>query len=108
MSAITAQHPTLIGNALPNIPWQDRPTGHPHPVWRHSGNPVIGRSPFPACNSVFNSAVVPFKEGFAGVFRCDSTAREMQLHAGFSNDGVNWRIEPGRIRFECDDPEIAR
>lgn len=32
---------TVIGEALPHIPWQNRPTGHLHPVWRHSGNPVI-------------------------------------------------------------------
>jgi beta-1,4-mannooligosaccharide/beta-1,4-mannosyl-N-acetylglucosamine phosphorylase len=107
MSTIITRRPIIIGVALPNIPWQDRPTGHPHPVWRDSRNPIIPRSPFTACNSVFNSAVVPYKDGFAGVFRCDSTAREMQLHAGFSDDGLNWRIDPERIRFQGADPEIA-
>jgi beta-1,4-mannooligosaccharide/beta-1,4-mannosyl-N-acetylglucosamine phosphorylase len=103
----TIIRPSILGAALPNLPWQDRPAGHLHPVWRHSENPVIERSPFPACNSVFNSAVVPFKSGFAGVFRCDSTAREMQLHVGFSDDGLKWKLDPERIRFQCENPEIA-
>ena len=98
---------TLAGDSLPNIPWESKPSGHPHPVWRLSTNPVIGRSPFPECNSVFNSAVVPFQGKFAGVFRCDSTARETQLHAGFSDDGVTWEINPKRIEFIGNDPEIA-
>lgn len=99
---------TIVGPPLPNLPWQDKPAGHPHPLWRYSANPIIGRSPFPACNSVFNSAAVPFEGKFAGVFRCDSTARDMQLHAGFSDNGIDWEIQPERIRFECEDPEIAR
>jgi beta-1,4-mannooligosaccharide/beta-1,4-mannosyl-N-acetylglucosamine phosphorylase len=98
---------TLSAGELMNIPWENKPANHPHPVWRLSSNPVIERSPFAECNSVFNSAVVPFGGGFAGVFRCDSTAREMQLHAGFSNDGLNWDIHPKRIEFVCDDPAIA-
>lgn len=98
---------TVLGDALPNLPWQEKPAGYPHPVWRYAQNPVIPRSPFPTCNSVFNSAVVPFEGKFAGVFRCDSTARDMQLHKGFSDDGLDWKIDPHRIRFECEDPEIA-
>ncbi|MES2922944.1 MAG: glycoside hydrolase family 130 protein [Verrucomicrobiota bacterium] len=98
---------TLAGDSLANIPWENKPPGHPLPVWRLSTNPVIGRSPFPECNSVFNSAVVPFQGKFAGVFRCDSTAREMQLHAGFSDDGVTWKISPKRIEFVGDDREIT-
>jgi beta-1,4-mannooligosaccharide/beta-1,4-mannosyl-N-acetylglucosamine phosphorylase len=52
--------------------------------------------------------VVPFNGAFAGVFRCDNTARDMQIHAGFSDDGIHWRIEPQRIQFVCDDPEIGQ
>lgn len=111
MSSTTANtisaESTIIGDALPNIPWEDKPVGHPHPVWRYSANPIIERSPFPSCNSVFNSAAVPFNGRFAGVFRCDSTARDMQLHAGFSDDGINWDINPEKIDFICDDPEIG-
>lgn len=98
---------TLIGAALPNIPWQDRPSDCSLPLWRYSENPIVERSPFPSCNSVFNSAAVPFEGKFAGVFRCDNTAREMELHVGFSDDGIHWQIDPEMIRFECSDPEIG-
>ena len=103
---------TIINGApLPDIPWQAKPDGYAGVVWRYVANPAIGRSPFPTCNSVFNSAVVPFDGKFAGVFRCDSTSRQMQIHAGFSDDGLDWRIDPQRIRFtsdDGDDPELLR
>lgn len=89
----------LVGPALPQMPWAPRPAGHAGPVWRHPDNPVIPRDATPTSNSVFNSAVVPFGEGFAGVFRCDDQRREMRLHAGFSNDGVSWQIEPEPIEW---------
>ena len=59
---------TIIGDALPNIPWQDRPAGCSDMVWRYDANPVIPRDLFPGANSIFNSAVVPFNGDFAGVF----------------------------------------
>jgi beta-1,4-mannooligosaccharide/beta-1,4-mannosyl-N-acetylglucosamine phosphorylase len=97
-----------VGPALPNIPWEDRPPGCSDVVWRYSRNPIITRDAVPGANSIFNSAVVPFNGAFAGVFRCDTTARDMQIHAGFSDDGIRWRIEPQRIQFVCDDPEIGQ
>lgn len=97
-----------VGPALPNIPWEDRPPGCSDVVWRYSKNPIVTRDAVPGANSIFNSAVVPFNGKFAGVFRCDNTARDMQLHAGFSDDGVHWRIEPQRIQFVCDDPEVGQ
>lgn len=100
-------HVEIIGKALPNLPWEDKPQDSPDVVWRHSRNPIIPRNPFPGANSTFNSAAVPFNGKFAGVFRCDSTAREMQLHAGFSDDGIHWQINPERIRFISEDPEVA-
>ena len=33
----------IIGNALPNIPWQDPPETLRTPLWRFDGNPIIGR-----------------------------------------------------------------
>jgi beta-1,4-mannooligosaccharide/beta-1,4-mannosyl-N-acetylglucosamine phosphorylase len=97
----------LIGPELPHIPWEDRPADSHELVWRSQRNPIITRAAVPTANSIFNSAVVPFKDGFAGVFRCDDTARVMQLHAGMSDDGMDWTLEPERIRFICDDPEIG-
>ena len=74
----------LLTPSLPNIPWQEKPDGTTAPVWRYTENPVIRRHEKPDANSIFNSAVVPFKDGFAGVFRCDSQALSMDLYAGFS------------------------
>ena len=85
--------------AAPPLPWEERPAGRAHPVWRFSRNPVIEHDALPTSNSIFNSAVVRFDEGFAGVFRCDDRTRRMQLHAGFSADGLDWEIEPEPIPF---------
>lgn len=98
---------TIVGASLPNIPWQDKPKGCRDIVWRYDHNPVIPRDLLPCSNSIFNSAVVPFNGKFAGVFRVDSKAREMQLYAGFSTDGLNWEIDPEPIRFICEDKEIG-
>lgn len=97
----------LLGPALPNIPWEDRPAPSQGPVWRYSGNPIIQRNGNKRANSVFNSAVVPFRDGFAGVFRCDSLSISMDLFAGFSPDGIHWKINDEHIPFEGADPEIA-
>jgi beta-1,4-mannooligosaccharide/beta-1,4-mannosyl-N-acetylglucosamine phosphorylase len=96
------------GSPLPNIPWAERPAGDGRAVWRYSNNPIIRRDATPTSNSVFNSAVVPFADRYAGVFRCDDWARSMNIHAGFSNDGVNWKIAPDTIEFVCDEPELRR
>lgn len=97
----------IIGEKeIPNIPWQDKPAGCSDVVWRYDANPIIQRDILPTSNSVFNSAAVPFGDGFAGVFRVDDKARNMELHAGFSKDGINWNINPERITFETDIPEM--
>ena len=82
------------------IPWEEPPAARTRPVWRYSQNPVIGRHALPTSNSIFNSAVVPFGDGFAGVFRCDDWTRRMQLHAGFSADGLSWELEPEPIPLD--------
>ncbi|WP_109302381.1 glycoside hydrolase family 130 protein [Aquimarina sp. AU474] len=74
------------------IPWQDRPEGCKDVVWRYAENPIIQRDAIPSSNSIFNSAVVPFNDGFAGVFRCDNKAVQMNIFAGFSDDGIHWKI----------------
>lgn len=98
----------ISGPSLANMPWEDRPQNEKGIIWRFSGNPVIPRDLLPTSNSIFNSAVVPFKDGFAGVFRCDDTNRRMRLHAGFSKDGLNWDINPESLIFLCDDPELSQ
>lgn len=97
----------IIGSALPNIPWQEPPANTRTPFWRYDANPIIGRDGNARSNSVFNSAVVPFKDGFAGVFRCDSLSISMDIFAGFSKDGLHWDIEDTPIHLVGDDPEVT-
>ena len=82
----------INGVSLPNIPWEERPEGCTDVVWRYSKNPIIPRNLIPCSNSIFNSAVVPYKGGFAGVFRVDDKSRTMRIHMGKSEDGISWRI----------------
>ena len=97
----------IPGEALSNIPWQPRPAGNHDVLWRYSENPVVPARAIAASTYIHNSAVIPFRGAFAGVFRIDNRARRMQLHAGLSEDGLAWRIDEAPIRFHCEDPEIA-
>lgn len=97
----------IIGQSIPNIPWEDKPENCKDVVWRSSLNPIIPRDLLPTSNSIFNSAVVPYNGEFAGVFRCDNKCREMRIHTGKSKDGVNWVIEEEPIKFKCHDAEVG-
>ena len=97
----------IIGDSLPNIPWQEKPAGA-GPLWRYTNNPIIGRDGNKRSNSVFNSAVVPYNDGFAGVFRCDSRSISMDIFAGFSEDGINWKIDDEPINLVGIEDEILR
>ena len=90
----------IIGDAIPNLPWQDRPKGSSALVWRHSNNPVIGRNPAPGVARVFNSAVAPWEGRYVGIFRGDAVNGRPCLYLGFSGDGLIWDIDPDRIRFQ--------
>ena len=89
------------------IPWEARPEGTSDVVWRSSRNPIVVPEEVPGANSVFNSAVVPFASGFAGVFRVDDRRRTMNLHAGRSADGLEWEIDPAPIAFVPADRRVA-
>ncbi len=97
----------VAGDALPNIPWEDRPPGVDSVVWRSALNPIVRPEQVPGINSIFNSAVVPYEGKFAGVFRCDDTRRAMQIHSARSEDAINWDISPQRIQFVPDNPRAA-
>lgn len=97
----------ICGIPQENMPWEERPEGSTDVMWRYSANPIIQRNHLPTSNSIFNSAVVPFKGGYAGVFRCDDTNRRMRIHVGFSDNGIDWNINHEPLKFECDDPEIG-
>ena len=98
----------IIGKSLNNIPWQEKPEGYTMPIWRYDNNPIIKRDAIPSSNSIFNSAVVPFGDGFAGVFRCDSKCVSMDIFAGFSKDGIHWDINHEPIKFEGDEEVTVR
>jgi beta-1,4-mannooligosaccharide/beta-1,4-mannosyl-N-acetylglucosamine phosphorylase len=99
--------PALPREAAPSIPWEDRPAGSTGVIWRSSRNPIIARDHLARSNSIFNSAVVPFRDGYAGVFRVDDTTRAMNIHVGHSPDGVAWRLSPEPIAFTPADGRVA-
>lgn len=98
----------IIGRALNNMPWENKPQGENEAIWRFSQNPIIGRNGNKRSNSVFNSAVVPFEDGFAGVFRCDSRSISMDLYRGKSRDGIHWEIDDEPIVFTGAHGSIAK
>ncbi|ADQ45207.1 glycosidase related protein [Caldicellulosiruptor kronotskyensis 2002] len=99
----------IIGQSLPNMPWEERPKDCKDIVWRSKYNPIIKRNQAKDANSIFNSAVVPFKDAFAGVFRVDDRARRMNIRRGFSKDGYNWEIDDEPINFiqQTRDPLVS-
>lgn len=90
----------IIGPALSNIPWQEKPRGCSEVIWRHTDNPIISWNPTPKTARIFNSAVVPYRDGFAGVFRADQKHGKALLHAGRSRDGLKWEIEDEEIAWK--------
>lgn len=96
----------IIGESIKNIPWQDKPEGYRYPVWRYTENPIITRDDLFMANSIFNSAVVPFKNGFAGVFRADYMSRDQRLVTGFSKDAIHWELEE-KVIFDGYDPRLC-
>lgn len=100
MSTPTTEKPDCPLNLLP---WQDPPSND-IPVWRYSQNPIIPRRPQPGINSVYNSAVVPWKDGFAGIFRVENMSKASHIHKGFSADGINWTVDPEPIAFTNESP----
>jgi beta-1,4-mannooligosaccharide/beta-1,4-mannosyl-N-acetylglucosamine phosphorylase len=96
----------IVGPALSNLPWESKPENCRDVVWRSTRNPIIPRDLIPSSNSIFNSAVVPFGDGFAGVFRVDNKKREMWIHSGRSANGIEWRIAEQPIEFINDESEF--
>lgn len=92
---------------LAKMPWENAPEKGKSILWRYSQNPVIGRYHIPTSNSIFNSAVVHFNGGFAGVFRCDDKSIKMNLHVGFSEDGLHWDIESEPISMMEGNTELV-
>ncbi len=97
----------ILGENIENLPWEEKPEGYKYPVWRYSGNPIITRDNLFFANSIFNSAVVPFKDSFAGVFRVDDRRRNQVIVTGFSNDAINWELDD-KVIFKGYDPRICK
>ncbi|HBO42883.1 MAG TPA: glycosylase [Planctomycetaceae bacterium] len=97
---------TILGDPLPNLPWENKPTGCTEVLWRFTGNPVLPRNPMPGIQGIYNSAVVPFGDGFAGVFRTESKNRYPHLHVGHSPDGIRWEIDANPVEMIGDDPDV--
>lgn len=91
------------GSAVPGIPWQERPVGCKDVLWRYSENPIVDWNPTAKSARVFNSAVVPYGDGFIGVFRSDHKNGTPQLHVGVSKDGLDWEIEDEEIHWKDED-----
>ena len=89
----------IIGQSLPNIPWQDKPENFDGVIWRHDTNPVIDWNPTKNTARIFNSAVVPYGDGFIGIFRADHRNGKPQLHLGHSKDALSWDIEDEEIHW---------
>ena len=94
---------TILGNALPNIPWEEKPKGCRDVLWRYSGNPVIGWNPIPKAARIFNSAVLPHNGEFVGAFRADQRNGRATLFFGRSRDGIHWEIGPDPIAWVNED-----
>ena len=103
---VSSERVSVDSAAPPAIPWEDRPEGEAGPLWRSSRNPIIARDHLPRSNSIFNSAVVQFRDGYAGVFRVDDRRRTMNVHAGRSADGVTWDIDEQPISFVPADDRV--
>ncbi len=94
---------TIIGNSLKNIPWEEKPKNSLDVMWRYSKNPILGWNPIPNAARVYNSAVVPFGNEFAGVFRADQKNGRATLFAGKSKDGINIELDLDPIDWVNED-----
>jgi beta-1,4-mannooligosaccharide/beta-1,4-mannosyl-N-acetylglucosamine phosphorylase len=91
---------TILGTAVPNLPWEDRPAGCRDVVWRYSANPIIGWNPVGRVARIFNSAAIPYEGAFVGVFRADHRNGRADLHFGRSADGIHWDIDADLIPWQ--------
>ena len=90
----------MISQPVPNVPWQERPTELTGaPVWRYNENPIIGRNPVKGVARIFNSAVMPYEDGFIGVFRGEQTNGIPYIYLGRSKDAIHWNFDENKINF---------
>lgn len=97
----------IDNKSISNLPWEDKPSDCKDIIWRYSANPIIGRSQIENSMAIHNSAPIPFGDGFAGVFRVDTRERKLELHSGFSKDGLKWELQEEPISFVAEYEESA-
>ena len=68
-------------------------------LWRYSENPIIKRNPTEGVARIFNSAVMPYEQGFIGVFRGEQVNGIPFIYLGRSKDGIAWEFEKDKISF---------
>ena len=91
----------MISPVVKNVPWQEKPEGLTGaPIWRYSENPIIGRNPVEGVARIFNSAVMPYGDGFIGVFRGEQTNGIPYIYLGHSKDAIHWEFEKEKIPFK--------
>jgi beta-1,4-mannooligosaccharide/beta-1,4-mannosyl-N-acetylglucosamine phosphorylase len=90
---------TIVGLGLPNIPWEEKPSGGREVLWRYSRNPILDWNPIPKAARIFNSAILPHQGAFVGVFRADQRNGRATLFFGRSRDGLAWEIGPDPISW---------
>ena len=90
----------IIAPALSSMPWQERPDEPSNsPLWRWNENPIIGRNPIKGVARIFNSAVMPYKGKYIGVFRGEQCDGVSFIYLGHSDDGIHWTFEPDKLQF---------
>lgn len=102
----------------PFFPWEEGSPTSEAPIWRYSKNPIVPRHPFPKAAKVYNSAVIPFGKGYAGIFRADYRNGMPRLHTGWSKNGLHWEFDETCIALASDahgepfawgyDPRVCR
>lgn len=89
----------IIGDAIKNMPWEEKPQDCKDVFWRSKRNPIITKDLVKGASTILNSAAVPFEGKFAGVFRVDDCSYSSKLHVGFSENGYDWDISDEPIQF---------
>lgn len=94
----------IIAPDIKKMPWQEKTVETMNaPIWRYTNNPIIGRNPVRGVARIFNSAVMPYEEGFIGVFRGEQTDGVSYIYLGRSDDGLSWNFEEEKIHFVDED-----
>jgi len=73
---------------------------------RYENNPIVTADAVPRANSIHNSAIIKYEDGYIGIFRVDEIDFNFTLHLGRSADGIAWDIEPEPIKMQSGDEEV--